>query len=100
MIKSFFNSNFSHGTSPLVILENCNQSHLDSSQNSESSLVLNHDRNQLHSSQGISDADRLCPKSSTNSDAFMGSKMATIDKTPAGISLSLSIGHRPLAGHL
>ena len=88
MAESFFNSDLTHGMNPSVILKTYNQPHLDSSQNSGGSPVLNHDLNQLHSPQGSGDADRLCPKTLTSSDAFIGSKWAIIDETPAGINRS------------
>ena len=49
MTESFFNSDLTYGTIPSVILENFNQSHLDSSQNSGSKPVLNHNLTQLPS---------------------------------------------------
>ena len=61
---------------------------LELSQNSASSLRLQHDLTQLQSTQGISGVNLLCSKSSTHSDVFSNLKLATVDETPAGINLS------------
>ena len=88
MTKHFSNSDLTHGTIPTLIFVNYNQSNLDSSQDTESNPVLNHNLTQLHSPQGSGDVDRLCPESSTNSDVFFASKLTTLDETPAGINRS------------
>ena len=86
--KSFFNSDSTHSSKPSLVFENCNKSNLNSSQDSGGSPVLNFKLTQLHSTQGSGHADRLCPESSTDSNAFIGPKLATLDDTPAGINRS------------
>ena len=85
---AFITSDSTHGSKTSLMFENYNKSNLDPSQDSGDSPVLNYNRTQLHSPQGSEVVDRLCPESSTDSNAFIGSKLATLDDTPAGINRS------------
>ena len=86
--KPFITSDSSHGSKHSLIFENYNKSNLDSSQDSGDSPILNYNLTELHPPQGSGVVDRLCPESSTDSNAFIGSKLATLDDTPAGINRS------------
>ena len=83
-----FNSDSTHGSKPSLVFENFNKSNLNSCQDSGGSPVLNYKQTQLHSPQGSGHVGRLGPESSTDSSAFIGPKLATLDDTPAGINRS------------
>ena len=83
--ESFFKSDSTHSSKPSLVFENVNKSNLNSSQDSGGSPILNYKQTQLHSPRVNEHVGRLCPKSSNDSSAFIGPKLATLNDIPAGI---------------